>query len=215
MKGVDYIILDEPTSGMDPVSRSEVWDVLTDLRKTKTILLTTHSMEEADALSDRIGIMFGSRLRAVGTPYGLKQTFGSGYKVDVILQNRYSDEEVTSLVQQRLLNSSIIASAAQSVSIGINSKDMTTLPSFLTQLGKLESVKEWLISPSSLDEVFMTIVQQNRRVEEVDKELEKQKLKRKQMSMCRICGLRPAETGMDLMTTIGMYSFISIHINSH
>lgn len=198
MKGVDYIILDEPTSGMDPVSRSEVWDVLTDLRKSKTILLTTHSMEEADALSDRIGIMFGSRLRAVGSPYGLKQTFGSGYKVDVILNNQHSDDEVQSLVKSLLLNSNIIASAALSVSIGVDSKDMVTLPYFLTRLGQLESVKEWLISPSSLDEVFMTIVQQNRRVEEVDEELEKRKAKKKQMSMCRICGVHAAEKGMNM-----------------
>lgn len=52
------LVFDEPTSGMDPISRFELWDVLAELKKDHTILLTTHSMEEADALSDKVGIMF-------------------------------------------------------------------------------------------------------------------------------------------------------------
>lgn len=193
MKGVDIIILDEPTSGMDPVSRTEVWNVLGELRKTKTVLLTTHSMEEADALSDRIGIMFGGRLRAVGSPYGLKQRFGKGYKVDVILNDGFNSDEVIDLLQRFLHESTVISNAAISLSLGIDMKDMHALPDFLVRLSKLRSVKEWLISPSSLEEVFMNLVQQNRQVEEVDKELEQEAKKR--VAMCQICGVHPAEEG--------------------
>ena len=196
MKGVDIIILDEPTSGMDPVSRTEVWNVLGELRKTKTVLLTTHSMEEADALSDRIGIMFGGRLRAVGSPYGLKQRFGKGYKVDVILNDGFTSDEVIDLLQRFLHESTVISNAAISLSLGIDMKDMHALPDFLVRLSKLRSVKEWLISPSSLEEVFMNLVQQNRQVEEVDKELEQEAKKR--VAMCQICGVHPAEEGKDM-----------------
>ena len=98
MKGVDIIILDEPTSGMDPVSRLEVYSVLLELKKTKTILLTTHSMEEADILSDQIGIMYLGRLRAIGSPVGLKQAYGKGYKVDVILNNDCDDSDIHQLL---------------------------------------------------------------------------------------------------------------------
>ena len=94
MKGMDLIILDEPTSGMDPVSRLEVYDVLLELKKTKTVVLTTHSMEEADLLSDQIGIMYLGRLRAIGSPIGLKQAYGKGYKVDVILNDNYTGEDI-------------------------------------------------------------------------------------------------------------------------
>ena len=97
MKGMDLIILDEPTSGMDPVSRLEVYDVLLELKKTKTVVLTTHSMEEADLLSDQIGIMYLGRLRAIGSPIGLKQAYGKGYKVDVILNDNYTGEDIFTL----------------------------------------------------------------------------------------------------------------------
>ena len=94
MKGMDLIILDEPTSGMDPVSRLEVYDILLEMKKTKTVVLTTHSMEEADLLSDQIGIMYLGRLRAIGSPIGLKQAYGKGYKVDVILNDNYTGEDI-------------------------------------------------------------------------------------------------------------------------
>lgn len=103
MKGMDMIILDEPTSGMDPMSRLEVYDVLMEMKKTKTILLTTHSMEEADILSDQIGIMYLGRLRAIGTPMGLKQAYGKGYKVDVILNTGFDDKEVMGMFQVSLV----------------------------------------------------------------------------------------------------------------
>jgi len=51
------LYLDEPTSGMDPVSRRSIWDILKELKKEKTIILTTHQLEEAEFLADRIGIM--------------------------------------------------------------------------------------------------------------------------------------------------------------
>lgn len=51
------ILLDEPTTGMDPKSKKEVWNLIQAIRKEKSIILTTHSMEEADVLSDRIAVM--------------------------------------------------------------------------------------------------------------------------------------------------------------
>lgn len=87
IENYDVIVLDEPTSGMDPISRSEVWKVVEDLKKRHSVILTTHSMEEADALSDKIGIMFLGRLRAIGSPEDLKKAFGKGYKIDVLLND--------------------------------------------------------------------------------------------------------------------------------
>ena len=86
-------------SGMDPISRSELWETLMELKKDHTILLTTHSMEEADALSDVVGIMYLGRLRAIGTPFSLKETFGKGYKVDVILNDGCNANAVFDLMR--------------------------------------------------------------------------------------------------------------------
>ncbi|GAB2248821.1 hypothetical protein Droror1_Dr00012180 [Drosera rotundifolia] len=77
------IILDEPTTGMDPISRRQVWDIIENAKKGCAIILTTHSMEEADVLGDRIGIMARGRLRCVGTSIRLKSKFGTGFIANV------------------------------------------------------------------------------------------------------------------------------------
>ncbi|XP_008240189.1 PREDICTED: ABC transporter A family member 2-like isoform X2 [Prunus mume] len=77
------LILDEPTTGMDPITRRHVWDVIEDAKKGRAIVLTTHSMEEADILGDRIGIMAKGRLRCIGTSIRLKSRFGTGFIANV------------------------------------------------------------------------------------------------------------------------------------
>lgn len=70
------LFLDEPTLGLDVIARSELWDVMRSLKGKTTIILTTHYMEEAEALSDRIGIMKGGKLLALGTAQALKEQAG-------------------------------------------------------------------------------------------------------------------------------------------
>ncbi len=73
----EILFLDEPTLGLDVIARSELWDTVRGLKGKKTIMLTTHYMEEAEALSDRIGIMRGGRLLALGTSAELKALTGN------------------------------------------------------------------------------------------------------------------------------------------
>ncbi|KAJ8764040.1 hypothetical protein K2173_004931 [Erythroxylum novogranatense] len=77
------VILDEPTTGMDPISRRQVWDIIQNAKKGRAIVLTTHSMEEADVLSDRIGIVAKGRLRCIGTSIRLKSRFGTGFVANI------------------------------------------------------------------------------------------------------------------------------------
>ncbi|NLE99477.1 MAG: ABC transporter ATP-binding protein [Anaerolineales bacterium] len=72
----EIIFLDEPTLGLDVVSRRELWKIMSGLKGKITMVLTTHYLEEAEALSDRIGIMHEGRLRALGTAEQLKQETG-------------------------------------------------------------------------------------------------------------------------------------------
>ena len=71
------LFLDEPTLGLDVLARHDLWDAIRSLKGKITIILTTHYMEEAEALSDRIGIMKNGRLLAVGTAEELKEKAGT------------------------------------------------------------------------------------------------------------------------------------------
>ena len=73
----EILFLDEPTLGLDVIARSELWDVIRALKGNTTIVLTTHYMEEAEALSDRIGVMRDGHLLALGTADDLKRLAGT------------------------------------------------------------------------------------------------------------------------------------------
>ncbi|MEO8697489.1 MAG: ABC transporter ATP-binding protein [Acidimicrobiales bacterium] len=78
------LFLDEPTAGLDPQSRLALWDILREFhREGQTILITTHHMEEADQLCDRVAIMDHGRILALDTPAGLKRSLGSASVVRI------------------------------------------------------------------------------------------------------------------------------------
>ena len=80
------IFLDEPSTGMDPVARRFMWEVISKISTQDalcSIILTTHSMEEAEALCTRIGIMVNGRLQCLGSCQHLKFRFGNGYEIDI------------------------------------------------------------------------------------------------------------------------------------
>ncbi|KAF1329508.1 Abc transporter a family member 1, partial [Globisporangium splendens] len=96
------IFLDEPSTGMDPVSRRFMWDVIADIStrsKSSTIVLTTHSMEESEALCSRVGIMVGGRMRCLGSVQHLKSRFGDGLMLDIKLATMDADELQTIVLE--------------------------------------------------------------------------------------------------------------------
>ena len=74
---------DEPSSSLDVSTQRSLWKVLRRAKRGRCLILTTHSMEEAEALSDRIGIMSKGALQAIGTPTHLKNKFGNGYSIQI------------------------------------------------------------------------------------------------------------------------------------
>lgn len=82
------ILLDEPTTGLDPKVRQQVWHLIEKLKFGKSIILTTHSMEEADVLADRICVVVNGRMKCVGTPFYLKKQYGEGHRLTINLKNR-------------------------------------------------------------------------------------------------------------------------------
>lgn len=80
------IILDEPTAGVDPYSRRQMWSFLQSRRHGKVILLTTHFMDEADILADRKAVISKGKLRCCGSSLFLKNKFGIGYHLTLVLE---------------------------------------------------------------------------------------------------------------------------------
>jgi len=85
------VFLDEPSSGMDPVSRRHMWDIITRERTVRSIVLTTHSMEECEALCTRIGIMTAGRLQCLGGQQHLKSKYGGGYTLEMRVKEGSED----------------------------------------------------------------------------------------------------------------------------
>ncbi|CAG0924896.1 unnamed protein product [Notodromas monacha] len=87
------LFLDEPTSGVDPVSRRRIWKALSAaIDNGQSIVLTSHSMEECEALCHRLGIMVNGRFRCLGPVSYLKQKFCQGYSILIKLDPKYGDD---------------------------------------------------------------------------------------------------------------------------
>ncbi|XP_012576614.1 PREDICTED: ATP-binding cassette sub-family A member 2, partial [Condylura cristata] len=82
--GSRAIILDEPTAGVDPYARRAIWDLILKYKPGRTILLSTHHMDEADLLGDRIAIISHGKLKCCGSPLFLKGTYGDGYRLTLV-----------------------------------------------------------------------------------------------------------------------------------
>uniref|UniRef100_A0A3Q2G6Z0 ABC transporter domain-containing protein n=1 Tax=Cyprinodon variegatus TaxID=28743 RepID=A0A3Q2G6Z0_CYPVA len=82
--GSKIVILDEPTAGVDPYARRGIWDLLLKYKQGRTIILSTHHMDEADILGDRIAIIAQGKMRCCGSSLFLKKCFGSGYYLTLV-----------------------------------------------------------------------------------------------------------------------------------
>ncbi|XP_058795656.1 cholesterol transporter ABCA5-like isoform X2 [Phymastichus coffea] len=92
------IILDEPTAGVDPYSRRQLWSFLQSRRHGKVILLTTHFMDEADILADRKAVISKGKLRCCGSSLFLKNKFGIGYHLTMVLEGNSRESAIARLV---------------------------------------------------------------------------------------------------------------------
>ncbi|GAB9468059.1 Abc transporter a family member 2 [Globisporangium polare] len=87
------VFLDEPTSGMDPYSRRSTWELIQGNRRERVLILTTHFMDEADILGDRIAIMAEGELKCVGSSLFLKNRFGVGYRLSFVQAQKANSME--------------------------------------------------------------------------------------------------------------------------
>ncbi|EAR92762.2 ABC transporter family protein (macronuclear) [Tetrahymena thermophila SB210] len=108
--GSKMIFLDEPTSGMDNLSRRAIWDILESVRsEERTLVLTTHHLDEAEVLADRIGIMAKGKLLAVGSSQFIKKNFGEGYSLRISVEEQHIQDfqsqwkqEIKNIIESRI-----------------------------------------------------------------------------------------------------------------
>jgi ATP-binding cassette, subfamily A (ABC1), member 3 len=86
--GSKLVLLDEPTSGMDLSARRKLWNMLKNYKSDRIIILTTHYMDEADILGDRIGIMTGGQIVCLGSSLFLKNKYGVGYNLTIAKKSK-------------------------------------------------------------------------------------------------------------------------------
>lgn len=100
--------MDEPSSGLDPESRRELWNILLDMRKDHTILITTHYMEEAETLADKIAIISHGELLCYGTSMELKRKYATGYILKLLtIEKKFKMAELLAIVHNRVRYASI------------------------------------------------------------------------------------------------------------
>ncbi|KAH9540293.1 hypothetical protein CY35_15G104500 [Sphagnum magellanicum] len=169
------VYLDEPTTGMDPVTRRHVWDIIEASKKGRAIILTTHSMEEADILGDRVAIMARGKLRCIGTPIRLKTRFGAGYVVNVSVRSENSTREPAQLAEEEQQRSKVKQFFKEKLAVEPKEENQayttfiiprdreSQLPEFFRLLEDHKAqlgVTDLQMGLTTLEEVFLTITKQ-------------------------------------------------------
>ncbi|CCI42643.1 unnamed protein product [Albugo candida] len=154
------VFLDEPTSGMDPYSRRFTWNLLRRYRQGRVIILTTHFMDEADLLCDRIAIMVNGELECVGSSFFLKKHFGAGYNLTATVHPGFDEKAPLQFFQRFIEEATIFSSHGSEVIFQLPSSSSSAFVDMLEKLEALRStfgILQYEISVSTLEEVFLRI----------------------------------------------------------
>ncbi|RHZ01207.1 hypothetical protein DYB26_007813, partial [Aphanomyces astaci] len=159
------VFLDEPTSGMDPYSRRFTWNVLQQNRADRVIVLTTHFMDEADLLGDRIAIMADGRLVCAGTSLFLKNLYGAGYNLTLVKADGSSSTEIVLFIRQFVAEASVLSTVGSELVVQLPSASSGAFPALLDGLDSHLTalhVVEYGISVTTLEQVFLRIAHQSK-----------------------------------------------------
>lgn len=154
----DLLFLDEPTTGLDPRSRNQVWAVIrASTSAGTTVLLTTQYLEEADQLADRIAVINKGKIIAEGTAQELKSSVGSGM-LHITLKNEADREKAETILEESV--GSVLHESSKSLQLFIKVDDPSASAKALTDLTAqhIEYVTFSLSQPS-LDEVFLALTE--------------------------------------------------------
>jgi len=157
----DVVFLDEPTTGLDPETKRLMWTLIDSAKAERSIVLTTHSMEEADALCGRIGIMAHGKMRCLGTSLHLKSKFGEGYKVEVVCRDGVV-EAASAFMSGILPTGSKVAAMGNMFTLQIptGSLELSRLFEQMDARPDDAGIEEWAVRQTSMEEVFLYVASQ-------------------------------------------------------
>ncbi|XP_064604121.1 cholesterol transporter ABCA5-like [Liolophura sinensis] len=161
------MFLDEPTAGMDPYSRRHLWSLLQKRKKGKIILLTTHFMDEADILADRKAIVAKGQLRCCGSSLFLKNRFGIGYHLNMVVEPSCDADQVTEFITQYIDDVQLARRHGNELSYTLPLSNVNSFPALFSALeysGTSDTstsnslgIKTFGVSMTTLEEVFLKL----------------------------------------------------------
>eukprot|EP01027_Heterolobosea_sp_BB2_P015159 GEZU01021715.1.p1 GENE.GEZU01021715.1~~GEZU01021715.1.p1 ORF type:complete len:838 (+),score=194.35 GEZU01021715.1:69-2582(+) len=156
MGNPQVVFLDEPSTGMDPNTRRKVWDRIIKLRENRVVILTTHFMEEADALCTRIGIMVNGSLRCLGSAQHLKNKYGGGYRLSMTTTDHLADRAL-GWVTSTFSKAKVLTCIGGTMHFEIPQEDHSLAHMFrVVEANKRAlGVIDYSISQTTLEQVFM------------------------------------------------------------
>ncbi|XP_074871184.1 ATP-binding cassette sub-family A member 2 isoform X2 [Carettochelys insculpta] len=153
-----FIFLDEPTTGMDPKARRFLWNLILDIIKTgRSVVLTSHSMEECEALCTRLAIMVNGRLKCLGSIQHLKNRFGDGYMITVRTKSSLNIKEVVRFFNRNFPEAVLKERHHTKVQYQLKSEQISLAQVFskMEQVVEVLGIEDYSVSQTTLDNVFV------------------------------------------------------------
>jgi len=156
------VYLDEPSTGLDPASRRKLWGVISAAKANKAVLLTTHSMEEAEVLCDRIGIMSEGVMKCLDIPAKLKQRYGEGYKLSIHTSDRSKEmsDKVIAFVARVCPDAHLLNDPMGGTSDFELPRDSIKISEIYLEVDKMTetlNILDWGITETTMEEVFLKV----------------------------------------------------------
>ncbi|KAL1485625.1 hypothetical protein MTO96_010036 [Rhipicephalus appendiculatus] len=155
------ILLDEPTAGIDPENKGDVWDVLLDIGQTCAVVLSTHDLQEADVLADWITVIAHGRVLCSGSPTFIRKNFGPGYQLVITRsQAPYNSAEVMKIIKNTAPAAEVKDLRQDEVDIDLNVVGTEGLD---VMFAALERASAWLgiesisVAATTMEELFVRI----------------------------------------------------------
>ncbi|NXK17444.1 ABCAA protein, partial [Arenaria interpres] len=154
-----FLFLDEPTAGLDPLSRHQVWSLLKEHRAGRVILFSTQFMDEADILADRKAFISHGRLKCVGSSLFLKKKWGIGYHLRIHVSESCDLENVTSLVKRYIPNVIFSGHSQYELRYKLPLENVNKFPDLFSALDSCsnQGIINFGVSMTTLEDVFLRL----------------------------------------------------------
>ncbi|XP_043704668.1 ABC transporter A family member 7-like isoform X2 [Telopea speciosissima] len=152
------VYMDEPSTGLDPASRNNLWNVVKRAKKDRAIILTTHSMEEAEVLCDRLGIFVDGGLQCIGNPKQLKARYGGSYVFTITTSNQ-EEEVVEAMVRRISPNASKIYHLSGTQKFELPKQEVKIADVFqaVEEAKRKFTIQAWGLADTTLEDVFIKV----------------------------------------------------------